>query len=73
MQEQLEEMNRLEKAILFSALVTQCVVIVLGVNDLGSEPPRASGVPRSALALTMILSVSAGAHAVHPRTKVAHA
>lgn len=52
-------MNRLEKAILFSALVAQCVVIALGVYGLSSEPPRPSGVPRSALAFTMLLSAAA--------------
>ncbi|WP_116812422.1 PLDc N-terminal domain-containing protein [Steroidobacter cummioxidans] len=104
-------MNRLEKAIVFSALVAQCVVIALGVFGLSSEPPRPSSAPRSALALTLLLSIAAIVlllrdlykrefpnpnskltwllvmaftggigiliyafrHAVHPRTKLAHA
>jgi hypothetical protein len=52
-------MNRLEKTILFSALLAQCIVIALGVYGLSADPPRPYNVPRLALALTMVLSLAA--------------
>ena len=52
-------MNRIEKTVLFCALIAQVVVIALGIHDLGSEPPGPSSVPSWMKVLTVLVSLAA--------------
>jgi hypothetical protein len=52
-------MNRIEKTVLLCALISQIMVLALGIHDLGSEPPQPSSAPSWLLGVTMLLGLAA--------------